>query len=96
MAVRVFVKLFDRPADELGGRGRGVTSADVRELGEYLDGHLLNVAIVLRRLEEAGWKARLGKYHLVLTHPDVTTRAAAEERLKPVAALDVVEFRIRE
>jgi hypothetical protein len=48
-----------------------------KAMGEYLQ----EISEMVKILEQNGWEVAMGVYDLSLSHPDVRTRADAEEKL---------------
>lgn len=79
MAVTVSMPLFGNPERELEHR---VRPRELRDLADSLRERLLAAADRLDRLLADGWKAEVGSFDLILTHPRVHTTEQATARLR--------------
>jgi len=80
MSVQIMIFLFGKPGQELDEGGE-VTALQLRELGKILHARLDEAAEIVSKLEGSGWEAQLTLYDVVLCHPYLNTRTAAEEQL---------------
>jgi hypothetical protein len=83
MGVTISMPLFGNPGHELE-EGAGARSADLRELGENLKARLDRAADDLDKLTADGWGSRVAMFDLLLWHSGVSTREAAEQRLRAI------------
>ena len=83
MGVTISMPLFGNPGHELE-EGAPARSADLRELGEALKTRLDKAADDLDKLTADGWGSRVAMFDLLLWHPEVSTREAAEQRLRSI------------
>jgi hypothetical protein len=81
MGVTISMPLFGNPGHELE-EGAPARSADLRDLGEALKVRLQRAADDLDKLSADGWGARVAMFDLLLWHPEVASREAAQERLR--------------
>jgi hypothetical protein len=96
MGITVCLPLFGNPGHELEvDEGDPAKSKDLRRLGDALRDRLAKAADDLDKVNADGWSAHLGMYDLILTHPDVDTRAMAEDRLRAIG-IDPAELLIVE
>jgi hypothetical protein len=81
MGVTVCLPLFGNPGRELE-EGAAVRGRQLRDLADNLHARLLAAALVLDKLEAAGWKTQAAMFDVLLHHPEVGTREQAEARLR--------------
>jgi hypothetical protein len=94
MGVTVCLPLFGNPGHELE-EGAPARSQELRALGDALRDRLIQAADTLDKLTAAGWSGQNAMYDIILTHPLVSTRAQAEERLR-AAGVDPAQMLIVE
>src|SRR5579883_3298288 len=80
MGVTITMPLFGNPGHELE-EGAPARSKDLRELGEAMKVRLHRAADDLDKLTADGWATRVAMFDLLLWHPEVSTREAAQQRL---------------
>jgi hypothetical protein len=81
MGVTVSLPLFGEPGRELE-QGSSLTGRQLRELAAGLHERLDKAAADLDALTAAGWTAQVALFDAILYHPQIATRADAEERLR--------------
>jgi hypothetical protein len=81
MGVTVCLPLFGNPGHELeeGGPAKG---QDLRTLADALRGRLLQAAETLDKLTADGWAAQVAMLDLIVSHPQISTKEGAEQRLR--------------
>ena len=94
MGVTVCLPLFGNPGHELE-EGAAAKSQDLRGLGDSLRERLTQAADTLDKLTAGGWTAQIAMYDLILSHPQVSTRDQAVQRLQTLG-LDPEPFLIIE
>jgi hypothetical protein len=94
MGVTVCLPLFGPPGRELE-EGADVKGVQLRKLASDLHERLHKGAEILEKLHAAGWSARLAMYDVILTRPDIQTKADAERCLGTLG-LAVEDFLIIE
>ena len=62
--------------------GTHAKSAELRTLADALRDRLLQAAENLDRLTADGWSGQIAMFDLILSHPQVASKAQAEERLR--------------
>jgi hypothetical protein len=81
MGVTVCLPLFGEPGRELE-EGSDLKGRRLRELATNLHERLDKAAADLDTLAAAGWTAQVALFDAILYHPQIATRADAEERLR--------------
>jgi hypothetical protein len=81
MGVTVCLPLFAEPGRELE-EGSTLNGRQLRELATGLHERLDKAAALLDTLAAAGWSARAAQFDVILHHPQIDTREAAERRLR--------------
>jgi hypothetical protein len=94
MGVTICLPLFGNPGRELE-EGARATSKDLRTLGDALRERLQQAADALDKLNADGWSAQVAMFDLILSHPQITTKEQAEERLR-TAGIDPAQLIIIE
>jgi hypothetical protein len=94
MGVTVCLPLFGNPGQELE-EGAPARSKDLRDLGDALRERLMHTADALDHLTADGWSGYFAMHDIILNHPQVATRAQAEDRLR-AAGIDPAQLLIVE
>ncbi len=81
MGVTICLPLFGNPGHELE-EGGPATSQNIRALADALRDRLVQAALTLDKLIADGWSAQVAMFDLIVSHPQMSTKADVERRLR--------------